>query len=206
MEGCQSDEYIRAMHFDEKPTLTTARLRLRAVTYDDVANLLALDADVEVRRYVDMPTAPSFSQIRDAYIPRWQEMDATTPHLGYWMADLVEEKFRFVGWFHLRPPAHDHSLKPDDLELGYRLRLDRWGMGLATEGSRCLLDFAFDQLQSPRVVATALSANKGSVRVMEKLGMTLDHSWLYKDHLPAVSYAITAEQWAQQKNTSPASD
>lgn len=183
------------MQIAEKPIFSTPRLSLRPVTHDDVANLLALDSDPEVRRFVDMPSAPTFSQIRDAFIPRWQEMDACTPEVGYWMADLIAERGRFVGWFHLRPPAHhDDGMKPDDLELGYRLRRDRWGMGLATEGSIRLLSYAFEQLQTQRVVAAALAANKSSIRVMQKLGMTLDHDWVYKD-MPAVTYGITVDQW-----------
>ena len=43
--------------------------------------------------------------------------------------------------------------------------------------------------------ATTLAANAASIRVMEKLGLTLERHWLYKEQSPAVAYAITATQW-----------
>ena len=66
------------------------------------------------------------------------------------------------------------ALDPDDdetAELGYRLRRDAWGRGLATEGSRALLDHAFRTLALPVVWAGTMAVNTGSRGVMAKLGM-----------------------------------
>jgi RimJ/RimL family protein N-acetyltransferase len=182
------------MTLPTKPVLESARLRLRAVRAADAADLCALDADPEVRRYVDMPAAPSIDDVRGSLIPRWQATDAATPAVGYWVAEEIGGGF--FGWFHLRPPrageAHAAALRADDLELGYRLRREYWGRGLATEGGRVLLDYAFARLGATRVVATALEANVASMRVMEKLGMGLVERWSYKGVTPAVVYAIAA--------------
>ena len=42
--------------------LETERLLLRQFTLDDIDNLLALDSDIEVRRYLDMPASPTRRQ------------------------------------------------------------------------------------------------------------------------------------------------
>jgi RimJ/RimL family protein N-acetyltransferase len=44
-------------------------------------------------------------------------------------------------------------------------------MGLATEGARAVIDYAFDELKLPSVVAVTTVTNQPSRRVMEKLGM-----------------------------------
>jgi RimJ/RimL family protein N-acetyltransferase len=46
----------------------------------------------------------------------------------------------FVGWFGLVPSA----TRDAEFEVGYRLRRDAWGKGLATEGTRALIDVALE--------------------------------------------------------------
>lgn len=108
----------------------------------------------------------------------------------------------FVGWFHLRPDDG-----PDDEpELGYRLRRDFWGKGYATEGSRALIDKAFDELGATRVWATAMAVHVASRRVMERAGLRfvrLFHGeWPYPipgDEHGDVEYAITRAQWEEDR-------
>ena len=56
------------------------------------------------------------------------------------------------------------------LELGYLLRRDRWGMGLATEAARAILDAAFEDLHAPEVMAVVDEGNGASLNVLRKLG------------------------------------
>jgi RimJ/RimL family protein N-acetyltransferase len=57
------------------------------------------------------------------------------------------------------------------LELGYRLQRQAWGRGLATEGGRALVRYAFEELDEPAVDACADPGNAASIKVMEKCGM-----------------------------------
>jgi RimJ/RimL family protein N-acetyltransferase len=77
------------------------------------------------------------------------------------------ERDVFVGWFHLRPSVFDASM----LELGYRLRREAWGRGLATEGGRALVRYAFEDLDERSVDACADPRNVASTNVMIKCGM-----------------------------------
>ncbi len=56
-------------------------------------------------------------------------------------------------------------------ELGYWLRSDEAGQGLATQAAGLLLAHAFGPLALRRVCLTCDVANRGSRRVAEKLGM-----------------------------------
>lgn len=185
-----------------KPIFRTARLTLRPATPDDLHALVALDADPEVRRYVDLPFAPTESDAR-ATLERVWAYDRETPEVGVWFADLHADdagSARFVGWIHLRAPRADVPSEPGDLELGWRFERAVWGRGLATEGAAALTDYAFAHLRAPRVTATALAGNLASIAVMLKLGLrhTLDWTYVARDGTPepAVLYARSRDAHA----------
>ena len=172
-----------------KPTLSTERLVLRPFRADDARNLCDLDADPEVRRFVDQPEPPTLEHC-ESVVSRIRAMDESTPEVGFWIA---EERGEFIGWFHLKPPREGEPAEPGDLEIGYRLLRSAWGRGLATEGSQMLVARAFEVLDAPRVTAVALTDHTASIRIMSKLGMTLWRKWEYRSRsgamLPIVTYA-----------------
>jgi [ribosomal protein S5]-alanine N-acetyltransferase len=83
-------------------------------------------------------------------------------------------------------------------EIGYILRRDVWGQGLATEVAELLLRFGFDDLGLHRLWASCDPANAASIRVLEKVGMQyeglLRHQYLAHDGTwrDAVIYAVVA--------------
>ena len=158
-------------------SIRTSRLLLRTFRPDDAENLVALDADPAVREFLDMPEAPTLEDARD-WLSRVGASYPEDSDRGYWAA---EEDGRFVGWFHLRP-----SRDTGECEIGWRLRKDAWGRGLATEGGRALIDLAEE-----RVIARTLIGNVRSRRVMQKLGMIEAREFLYDGRLPCVEYATT---------------
>jgi RimJ/RimL family protein N-acetyltransferase len=143
-------------------TLTTARLHLRPIEASDLDNLVSLDSDPEVMRFIG--AAPSRDVVARELLPRMREY-ADQP-FGYYAA---EAERGFIGWFHLRPSVADPAIH----EIGYRLQRRSWGVGLATEGSLALCLHAFDALGMPAVDACALPENLASIRVMQKCGMSL---------------------------------
>ena len=70
-----------------------------------------------------------------------------------------------LGLLTLVRKAHDQG------EIGYALGAAYRGQGYATEAARGLLAYAFATLGLHRVQATTGPANRGSWRVMERLGM-----------------------------------
>lgn len=178
--------------------LETDHLRLRRFTPDDLDALYALDGDPDVIRWTNLDgrRAP-YAFYRDVLIPRNLAFYEKYPGYGYWVA---EERATggWLGWFHFRP-AHDD---PDEIELGYRLRRSAWGRGYATEGSRALVRHGFLELGTRRVSATALAANRASIRVMEKAGLRFERDYVYEftdpetgqvTGYPAVKYAL--DRW-----------
>jgi RimJ/RimL family protein N-acetyltransferase len=148
--------------------LSTDRLVLRRFTAADLDNLLDLDNDPEVMRYLSGAPTPR-DVIEHDILPRF--LRSYEPHAGrgYWAAE-ERATGAFLGWFGFNPP--DES-GPDVVELGYRLRRFAWGKGYATEGARALIRRGFIEHGVRRVFATTYQDNLASRRVMEKLGMTL---------------------------------
>lgn len=144
----------------------TARTVLRPVDRVDVDDLVLLDADPEVMRYVSGGSATSRGVIEDWVLPRAQD-ELRTGNGGLWVID--DRRYQvFLGWMSLRTPRHSPHA---ELELTYRLRRDAWGRGLATEAARSILDLAFDVLVTERVFASTTWDNVRSRAVIEKLGM-----------------------------------
>ena len=145
--------------------LRTARLTLRRLTADDLDNLVALDGDPAVMRYLTggrpTPRAAMRSDLMDRLLPAYRR----DPRFGRWAAEVGGV---FAGWFALWVPD---GADGRDVELGYRLRRAAWGAGLATEGCRALVHRALHGYRVDRVWAQTMAVNTASRRVMAKAGL-----------------------------------
>lgn len=103
--------------------LRTERLVLRRFTPDDLDDLVSLDADPEVMRYVNGGHPTPREELRDVVLPFWLRLHELGDAWGFWVAE-DRGTGQFQGWFHLRPQPDD---PPDEPELGYRLRRGVWG-------------------------------------------------------------------------------
>lgn len=187
-----------------KILLQTARLVLREFTEADAGLLEALDADPAVMRFISNGVATPLQEIADDYIPSYLAYHRKSPHFGFWVAQSPVSH-EFFGWFHLRSGSGCPESEP---ELGYRLRRECWGLGLATEGSRALIDHAFLHTPAARVTAETMAVHAASRRVMEKSGMSLVRyfvaDWPVRidgDEHGDVQYAVTREQWEAHRQT-----
>jgi RimJ/RimL family protein N-acetyltransferase len=61
----------------------------------------------------------------------------------------------------------------DEIEVGWVVAVAHRGKGLATEAAGAAIAYAFDVLGVDEVVAYTSPGNAASMRVMEKLGMTV---------------------------------
>jgi ribosomal-protein-alanine N-acetyltransferase len=67
-----------------------------------------------------------------------------------------------------------HHHMPHSIEVGYVLAKQYWGSGYTTEALQMLIRAAFGTQHIDRVHAFCDVENKGSGRVLEKAGMTLE--------------------------------
>jgi RimJ/RimL family protein N-acetyltransferase len=148
------------MHPDFR--LNTNRLTLRPVTPADRTDLIALEADAEVMRYLNGGQAVPDAGLLDAdfLTPRGEEPEV--------LAARHRASGAFIGWFALFDDGLVDGLR--SAEVGYRLSRVVWGNGYATEGVHALIQAAFDRLGFDRVSAETMAVNQASRRVLEKAG------------------------------------
>lgn len=153
---------------------------LRPMTGADLGWLARLHGDLRVMRFIDdgqpVPAAVVEAQVLPAML---REYDRLPDGLGYFAA-IERATAEPLGWFGLRPPDST-GLRPGEVgtaELGYRLFPEAWGKGYATEGARALIGSAFTDLDLEQVVATTMTVNLASKRMLEKAGLSLVRTFL----------------------------
>ena len=150
--------------------LPTERLVLREFTRDDVDDLVALDGDPRVMRYIGDGSVGTRGTVRgrasSALLARYAEGTG----LGLWHATRRDDG-TFVGWVSLKPCGDS-----TDIEVGYRLMHDAWGRGYATELARAMLRRGFDDVGLDRIIGVTHPDNHVSQRVLAKVGMR-DEGW-----------------------------
>jgi RimJ/RimL family protein N-acetyltransferase len=140
--------------------LSTPRLLLRAHRSADLDDLLVFHSDPRVTRYIPWPVRDR-EQTRVALAGK---LDRAVAGPGEWLVFAVEERATgtVIGEVLLK-----HA---DEPEVGYVLRTDRQGRGLAAEAVTALLDAASSSLQVRRVVAVVVDGNDASARLLARLG------------------------------------
>ena len=153
-------------------TLETERLKLRQFVEADLDACARMCADPETMRYIGLGATLSRA---DA----WRSM---AMFLGHWQLRgygmwAVEDKR--TGAFIGRIGLHNPESWPV-LEVGWLLDRAHWGQGLATEGGRAAMTFAFDRLNLKRLSSVIHPQNAASIRVAEKLGMTREATFVHQ--------------------------
>ncbi len=94
-----------------------------------------------------------------------------------------------------------------EVEIGWRLREDAWGQGIAKEAAIASLDLAFGRFGAPRVVAVTALGNFPSQGLMTRLGMRRREEFDFVDQRfpadsdvnPQIVFVIEAADWTAAK-------
>lgn len=78
-----------------------------------------------------------------------------------------------------------------EIELGYVVRRDRWGLGLATEAARACMHYGFNNLGFREIIAMTDPQNLKSRRVVENIGFRERGIETYKEGEILVYLATT---------------
>jgi RimJ/RimL family protein N-acetyltransferase len=171
----------------EVPTLETERLRLRPFYTSDTDDYAALHEDPEVMRYAGGTWDRGRSSRHLAFlVGHWQLWGS-----GMWEVEH-KETGAFVGKIGFSEPEGWPGC-----ELAWYLARRYWGFGYATEGARAALDYGFTTLKRDRIISQIEPGNLASIRVAERLSMSLQGrcSVLIREHLV---YGIDRESYALQ--------
>ena len=96
---------------------------------------------------------------------------------GFYAVDVLGEG-KFIGFIGIQHIRFEADFTPG-IEIGWRLSKMYWNMGLATEGAKKCLDFAFNNLGIEKIYSFAPHSNLPSLRIMEKIGMEKAGSFIH---------------------------
>jgi len=173
--------------------IETPRLRLRRWRPDDVDELTRIFLQPGMLRFFSRRLAPDRSP-REQVAEHVARLDRECDTDGHclWAAEL-RETGRLIGRIGLKRHT-DWTAGPDPVEVGWLVDQDFQGRGLATEGGRAGLEFAFTVLGLSRVISITDPENAPSRRVMEKLGLECQGPALWRER-EVVWYAADRERW-----------
>ncbi|MCQ6957894.1 GNAT family N-acetyltransferase [Mucilaginibacter aquariorum] len=145
------------------PQLFSPRLKLRAVTNNDAAEIYAMRSNEEVMKYIDRPLPASVTEV-DEWINKvdllqqknesilWaitlQDSDTLIGTIGYWR--MLPEHYR--------------------AEIGYMLNPAYQGKGLMSEALNMVIQYGFNNIGLHSIEANANPANQASIKLLEKTG------------------------------------
>lgn len=183
-------EFLQPAPDDNAPVLETPRLSLRPYVTSDIDAVFGYANDETFARFVPTVPWPYTREDAAAFVHLATTADPkVNPMFG------IEHDGRLIGGCGL-------TIDPDAATagMGYALRRDWRGKGLATEAAGRLLQYAFEDLNVALAWAYVDARNAASARVLEKIGMqyegTLRGRRLHHgERRDDQHYSITREEW-----------
>jgi len=150
--------------------LVTERLGFRCWSKADLALAISLWGDPTVAALIGGPLSPQ--QVEERLQREITCMEAN--RVQYWPIFLLSNGAH-AGCAGLRP----YRIEERIYELGFHLRPEHWGRGLAEDAGRALIDFAFETLGAKGLFAGHHPENHASRRILAKLGFHFTHEEFY---------------------------
>lgn len=152
----------------QQPTLETARLYLRPLSEHDAPDIFEMTSDPEVAKMTAMFVLHQCLEDTCKYIEMLQK-GFQIKKSSMW-AVVSKESGKVIGLagFVYDNPEHAKA------EIGYALARSHWNCGYATEATQEIIRYGFEQMNLCRIQATVHEQNVGSIRVLEKCGMSYE--------------------------------
>jgi RimJ/RimL family protein N-acetyltransferase len=162
--------------------IETTHLRLRRPTTADTLILGDLWRNEQVRQFLGGVVSQDVIEGKIASLrEHWNEYG-----FGQW-AISEKETGQIIGLCGLH-----HS--EEGIEISYMFFPAIWGRGRATEAASASLNHGFHRLKFERLVAITQEANRGSCRLLEKVGMYhIDNLWRWNASQRV--YELTQTEW-----------
>jgi len=161
--------------------LETSRCYLREFRPTDAVSIVALNQHPDIFRFT---TDPPFNSVEEAHAFLESYPAYRTNGFGRW-AIILKDTMEFVGWSGLK-----YIKSENEVDVGYRLLPQFWGMGLGPETGAACIRYGFE-LGLKRIVARVHKENYRSQRVSVKLGMQYECDLMYND-IPWMNYCINS--------------
>jgi [ribosomal protein S5]-alanine N-acetyltransferase len=184
---------------DALPTITTERLRLRALSPGDVPALAVIFGDAEVCRFWSHAALTDAGAVQALY-DHIVKCFAARSLFQWGIAERDSDAV--VGTCTLAALSPEHRRA----ELGFALARASWGRGLIAEALPAVVGFAFETLDLHRLEADVDPRNYRSIRAIERLGFNREGHLRERYHVngelqDAMLYGLLRRDWVSLKRT-----
>ncbi|MBQ8322007.1 MAG: GNAT family N-acetyltransferase [Clostridia bacterium] len=148
--------------FIDPPILITERLKLRKFGKSDLFDVYKYARSPSVTKYLLWSPHPSIDHTKK-YLS-FIEKKYLRGEFYDWGIEYKGEMIGTVGFTRL-------NCEDNEGEVGFVLREDKWGMGLASEAAEAVIRFGFEVLGLHRIEARCMEENEQSASVLIKCKM-----------------------------------
>ena len=186
VKGWKEDGFEIKTYSASLVVMETERLLIRRITRKDMDALLAIMGKPEVMYAWEHGfTKKDVRKWINRQLIRYRK-----DGFGYF-AVILKESGALIGQAGLMNSTLNGN---ETVELGYILDNTYWHNGYGTEAARACLEYAFGELELKTVCCSIRPENVASIRVVERLGMTLcdNHTIIYNEkEMPHQIYVAT---------------
>ena len=183
--------------FSNLPTLETERLRLVKISPEHAEDMYAYSCDPDVTKYLTWSCHSSVKET-ERYIRLLQKKYAVGVFNDWGL--VHKETGKFIGTCGFT----SFDCENNTAEIGYVLSKDYWGMGLAVEAAKRVMEFGFETFGLDGFCAKCMEGNDASMKVMQKIGMSFEN--IYKNGMfikgsykTIIVYRVTKEKYYSLK-------
>jgi RimJ/RimL family protein N-acetyltransferase len=175
--------------------IETERLTLRRYVEDDYDDLLKLQTNPDVTRYLlyDVRTP---EQVKEALTGRLADVPMDTDGQALTVAVIQRETGRHVGEVVL----FMNNVEQRTGEIGYVFHPEFHGQGFAAEAAIQYLRLGFEELGLHRIIARLDARNTGSVNLLKRLGLRQEAHFVQNEYLKnewtdELVFAMLKDEW-----------
>ena len=179
--------------------IETKRLILREFTMDDWPEVLAYQSDPRYQRFY--PLTERTPEEAQEFVQMFLDQQQEQPRRKYQLAAILKTSTKLIGNCGLRMKTADTH----QADIGYEFSPEHWGKGYTTEAAQAMVQFGFTTFHLHRIWSWCISENRGSARVLEKLGMQLEgrlrENEYFKDRWwDTLIYGMLASDWEERQS------
>ena len=145
--------------------IDTNRLYLRKMKIEDADNLFQIWSDPDVTKYMNIINLTDIKQAQEM-ITLLNELTKEQKAIRFSIIEKTSHKIIGSCGF------NSFNVENHTAEIGYELAKAYWGKGYAQESITALIHYAFTTLNIKKIEAKVESANKNSIKVLEKLNFS----------------------------------
>lgn len=153
-------------------TITTERLKLRKFNANDAKdcfkNFLA-----DENSYKFVGGKPITNKYSAYFVCLGYKCKAIIQSSYFWAIELNGEVIGQISSNYIRK-------RNNECNIGYTIGSKFWNKGFATEATKAIIKFFFEEVGINKICANCYDENIGSAKVMEKAGMTKEA--IFRDH------------------------